>query len=241
MANTPWFLVDLRTSSLGLQAAFDEGHRVLVGVGPREDQSAIGAKVQTEAALRGQDVRVVDISDLAESNGDVRSECIRRLEKRDCPALVLGIAHWDSMLGLLLREILVGLPDRAEGPTVSSVPSAPESRETTASWVVARDGSWFQKPDGTIVSLGRRRAGARILAALTAERVRDPGDPLDTDRLIAVGWPNERARRSSLHNRLYVTLVDLRRLGLGDRLVHRPGGYRLETNARFEGELSRTA
>ena len=64
--------------------------------------------------------------------------------------------------------------------------------------------------------------------ALVARRQASPGDPLSTEELVAVGWPDERMLAKAAGNRVRVALSELRKLGLGELLRREPLGYFLE-------------
>ena len=61
---------------------------------------------------------------------------------------------------------------------VGAVQAAEQLLETAlnrrSAWVVASDGAWFRTPAGERVSLGRRDAPKRLLAALTRARLESP-------------------------------------------------------------------
>jgi hypothetical protein len=84
------------------------------------------------------------------------------------------------------------------------------------------EGRWFETADGR-VELARYRVASRVLAALaTAD------GPLSTAELVLRGWPGEKIRPDAAANRLYVTLNQLRKLGLRDWIVREAGGYVLD-------------
>lgn len=96
---------------------------------------------------------------------------------------------------------------------------------------VARDGAWFLR-DGVRVDLTRRRALRGILRAL-AQR-----SPLDVDDVFAAGWPDERITPESQARRVYTAIWQLRRLGLGEHLIHDATGYRLSPRVRVEADTT---
>jgi hypothetical protein len=94
--------------------------------------------------------------------------------------------------------------------------------------VVARDGAWFESPQGELVEMGRKATLRRLLLALAQARIETPGKPLSPDTLVATGWPGEKTRADAAKNRLYVAIASLRTLGLRDDLQSDGTGYRLD-------------
>ncbi|MEO0325108.1 MAG: tetratricopeptide repeat protein [Myxococcota bacterium] len=90
---------------------------------------------------------------------------------------------------------------------------------------VAEDGAWFAPPGGTAVTLGRREAPRRMLAALAGARLE--GTVLDAEALLAAGWPGERMAAQSASNRVHVALSALRKLGLKPFIVRQEEGWTL--------------
>ena len=93
---------------------------------------------------------------------------------------------------------------------------------------VRQDGSEFSLPGGETISLVRRRALGAVLAALASHRIAEPGGAVGVDDLCAAGWPGERINRSSARRRLYVTISELRKMGLKESLLKHGGGYLLD-------------
>lgn len=81
--------------------------------------------------------------------------------------------------------------------------------------------------EGSPIDLVRRPMLQRLVAALVRTHRTAPGRAVPVDRLIAAGWPEDRASRRSLVNRLHVALSKLRRSGLRPLLERVPRGYRL--------------
>jgi predicted ATPase/Tfp pilus assembly protein PilF len=93
---------------------------------------------------------------------------------------------------------------------------------------VARDGSSFRAPSGALVDLSKKVSAKRILAALADARESSSGASLTTSALFEAGWPGERAKESSAHNRVYVALASLRTVGMRGLIESNDQGYRLD-------------
>jgi len=87
---------------------------------------------------------------------------------------------------------------------------------------------WFQAPGSAVVSLRRKQRLRRLLAALVEQRVSAPGRVLSREALFAAAWPGEKIGIESAHNRLYVAIATLRRLGLAGVLHTQTDGYLLD-------------
>ncbi len=92
---------------------------------------------------------------------------------------------------------------------------------------VARDGRWFDLPDGVRVHVHPRRALSRLLEALGRHHESGATDAVSTARLVDAGWPGEKPVGLSGPGRVYVALSTLRKLGLRDVLERCDDGYRL--------------
>jgi hypothetical protein len=84
--------------------------------------------------------------------------------------------------------------------------------------VVERAGAWFRVGSEPPVSLERRPRLRRLLAALL-----ESPQGLTPAELFARVWPERRAPRAVIHNRIDVSLARLRSLGLRDCIVREPG------------------
>lgn len=92
---------------------------------------------------------------------------------------------------------------------------------------VAADGSGFEYA-ATRVDLRSREVLARMLVALTRNRLEGDGRGMSPSALIEETWPGERMTESSAASRLHSTIRRLRKMGLADRLLHEHGHYLLE-------------
>jgi hypothetical protein len=99
---------------------------------------------------------------------------------------------------------------------------------------VSTDGTWFQLPDDTVVSVERWRPLQRVLARLAAERDGQPGRPLSVEALVDAGWPGERMLARAGATRVYTAIASLRRLGLRDVLLSTDDGYLLAPAVALE-------
>ena len=98
-----------------------------------------------------------------------------------------------------------------------------------STWRVARDGMWFKPPGQQPVSLKRRQKLRAVLAVLMSAHVKQPDQMVSRDVMLDAVWPGE-AQNKSLHNRLYVAISTLRRLGMSPVLRVR-GGYGIDPQA----------
>lgn len=98
---------------------------------------------------------------------------------------------------------------------------------------LAKDAEWFALAGAERVSLRRRRSLRLVLERLLRARLESPGVELSTHELFEAGWPGERIIFEAGRQRVYVTLVELRKLGLGGWLHHRGQGYLLDPTARI--------
>jgi hypothetical protein len=87
---------------------------------------------------------------------------------------------------------------------------------------VGEGGAWFSLGDGPRISLARRVPLQRLLWALARADA-----PLSVEALFGAGWPGQSIRPASAAHRVHVAVGELRKLGLGERLLTGEGGYRL--------------
>jgi tetratricopeptide (TPR) repeat protein len=83
-------------------------------------------------------------------------------------------------------------------------------------------------PSGKEVQLATKGTQRRLLQALLLHRIAAPGSPLDAAALFAAGWPGQVAGIASAHNRVYVAISALRKLGLRSAILRRDDGYLLD-------------
>lgn len=98
--------------------------------------------------------------------------------------------------------------------------------------VVARRGTYFRLGAEAPVLLAPRGPQPRMLAALAAARVENPGSWVGAEALAAATWPDERMRPEARKNRLHVTIASLRKVGLRSVLASKEGAYRLSPDVR---------
>jgi predicted ATPase len=99
-------------------------------------------------------------------------------------------------------------------------------------WRVAADGSWFQQPGGTPVSLRGSPRLMRLVAALAAARA-DGVPGLDVSAMFEAGWPTESAKSASQANRVRVAVTTLRGQGLHVLAWERGRGWYLDADVRL--------
>jgi hypothetical protein len=97
------------------------------------------------------------------------------------------------------------------------------------------EAAWFSLAGGERVDLSHRRVLTRVLQALADAQRERPGVTVAIDRLVAIGWPDEKILPSAAKHRLRVAISTLRKLGLGDRLQQRGGGYLLDASVVVRG------
>ncbi len=131
----------------------------------------------------------------------------------------IPVAHVRFARRVLVRALGASLP--ARGPTAPA--TAPD-----AELLMSADGRWFRLASGREVSLERRAALRRILAALASLRVEAPDTALPLDGVLEAGWPGERVSAASGAARVYNAVQRLRRLGLDGALRTRDDGYLLD-------------
>jgi len=114
--------------------------------------------------------------------------------------------------------------------------------EPARSLVIGPDG--LRLPGGDTLDWSRRALWKRLVLALV-----DAPDGLDSDGLVAAGWPGERMRPDAAMNRLHKTLSQLRRAGLAELLVRDGERYHLDEGiprwhlpppGRWSGDALRT-
>ncbi len=97
---------------------------------------------------------------------------------------------------------------------------------------VARDGSSFAIDGQAVVDLSAQPLLAKLLAELAGLHASERGATRSIEALFALGWPGERAAASSVEDRVRAVVKRLRKLGLGDVLETKDGGFRIAPRAR---------
>ena len=104
----------------------------------------------------------------------------------------------------------------------------PSALPIDARLIIGDDGRWFRLAEQREVSLERRGALRRILAALAHQRVESPASALPLEGILEAGWPGERVSAEAGAARVYNAIQRLRRLGLESVLRTRDDGYLLD-------------
>lgn len=137
---------------------------------------------------------------------------------------------------VLWDELGIGPDDGARKAFLLNVmgrsATTPITTKREPTLVVGTDTRWVTTPTGKSLDLRRRAACRRIVDHLCALSERGEAAPVDTETLIAIGWPGEKIMEDAAKNRLYVTLSRLRALGFDEVLEHIDGGYRILTAVR---------
>jgi hypothetical protein len=152
-----------------------------------------------------------------QSDGRYRAEAERRLRTG------AGLAGTSEDIRMALRWLQRALERGAE------------AHHPPEALVVAEDGAWFRPPRAWRVELGTRTHLRALLIALTAARRDTPGKPLTRETLLQRAWPGERILPRAGASRIYVSILELRDLGLRDLLQSESGGYRLDPDIAVVG------
>ena len=94
-----------------------------------------------------------------------------------------------------------------------------------SSFVCSKNGDWFQLPNGVTKDISRRKRLTGLLRCLTSWRIREPGVMVSGLTVLEEGWPDEKVSVDSGLARVYTSMADLRKLGLGNVLVSDRDGY----------------
>lgn len=93
---------------------------------------------------------------------------------------------------------------------------------------VGEGARWLVPPDGERVDLSRRGRIRRLLNAFVEQHQENPGQPLTVYELVEAGWPDQVVDPESGANRVYVTISQMRKMGLRDILLNTDDGYMLD-------------
>ncbi len=105
---------------------------------------------------------------------------------------------------------------------------SPEATMPPDTLLVAKDGSWFRPPGGSMTELTEQPLLCTLLRALLVRRLAEPNTCLSTEALIRMAWPDEQILPEAAANRLYVAIARLRKKGLSTILLTRKSGYCLD-------------
>ena len=92
------------------------------------------------------------------------------------------------------------------------------------------DDGWVELDGGERIMLRSRSGPWALLRALA----RRPDALLDQHDLFAAGWPSQSIQPAAATHRVHVALSTLRKLGLGEVVERRDGGYRLAEGVHVE-------
>jgi predicted ATPase len=93
---------------------------------------------------------------------------------------------------------------------------------------IGPEARWFRAHGGAKQLLDKHASARRIVDRLAREHEDRPGQALSAGELFEAGWPGVTIRAESAHNRLYVTLAKLRKMGLKLQLLRTDAGYLLD-------------
>ena len=94
--------------------------------------------------------------------------------------------------------------------------------------LLAPEARWCRPPGGAWQDLRERHAARRILVRLAEHQREAPGRGLSLAELQEAGWPGERILPDAASNRIYVTMNQLRKMGLKAWLTRGGEGYFLD-------------
>lgn len=94
--------------------------------------------------------------------------------------------------------------------------------------IVVSKGERFRAPGGSERGLELRTALHGVFSRLVAQRLKAPGQPVNTRELVEAGWPDERVVKGAGSNRVYVAINTLRSYGLKKVLITHDDGYLLD-------------
>ncbi|MFT6375490.1 MAG: putative ATPase [bacterium] len=137
------------------------------------------------------------------------------------------LARWSLLV--TEPEEAPGRARTVEGRIVDAIRTLLDGSGELAAWVVGAESRWVRTPHGEELDLSRRGAMRRILDALVERRV-GGGQPLETDALFTIGWPDQAIRGDSAAHRVRVAVSSLRMLGLSDIICKDEDGYSLATD-----------
>jgi hypothetical protein len=142
----------------------------------------------------------------------------RLVEQEDHISLAILASRWS--VGPAADPLLAQLPE-ASCDLLEAAFLAPRKRPLLILRHQARE---VELPDGTLLDLRRSGAPRRVLLALAERRLEKPGESIDADDLIELGWPGERIHWESARTRLYTVVRRLRARGI-EGLETVDGGY----------------
>lgn len=144
----------------------------------------------------------------------------RLVRQQDRISLGILAARWS--LGPAADTLLAELPE----VTCEQLEASFLTPRGLPTLTLRAEGRWVGLPDGTTVDLRRSGAPRRLLVALARARMEAPGQGVQADALVSIGWPGEAMHWESARSRLYTVVRRLRARGVvGLETVD--GGYRI--------------
>jgi predicted ATPase len=136
-------------------------------------------------------------------------------------------AAWAALAEHAATAVVDPVPSADIRLATAVIGAARGELEQRAAIRIDRAGLALSVPGRAAIELDRKPVVRSLVRALVDARLATPGQPVPCDELVAVTWPGDRSDRASLIGRLRVAIGELRRLGIGDVVRARGGGYLL--------------
>lgn len=132
-----------------------------------------------------------------------------------------------------LVPMLRGEPLTAERVTQAAKPTALTEQVAAPTLIVGPQAHWIKLPDeDEPLDLARKVVLARIVEGLVVAWEQEPGQGLDVEQILELGWPGQTLLPSAGANRVYVAMNNLRKLGLDPLLIRGQQGYMLSPHVQ---------
>lgn len=127
-----------------------------------------------------------------------------------------------------LVPMLRGEPLTAAHAAQEAKPAALTEQVAAPTLTVGPHAHWIKLPDeDEPLDLERKVVLARIVEGLVVAWEQEPGQGLDVEQILELGWPGQTILPSAGANRVYVAMNNLRKLGLDPLLIRGQQGYML--------------